>query len=193
MKSRRFKKMINKKGKIIKIAIAIVFVLIGTGLRLLPHLPNFAPILTIALFGGVYLPRKAAFILPLVAMVISDIFIGYYEISLMIFVYGSFLICVLLGFWLKKHIKWQTIWGFSVLSAAIFFLLTNFAVWAFTPWYQKTFSGLIQCYFLALPFFRNTLLGNLFYATVFFGVYELVKVLVKKKITVLEKNSSPVD
>ncbi len=169
-----------KESKTLEAIVCIVFILIGVSLRLIPHPPNFAPIGAIALFGGVYLSRKLALIIPLAAMVISDVFIGYYEVTLMAFVYGSFLLCVVLGFWLKRHKKWQTILGSSVLSALIFFFLTNFAVWAFTPWYAKTFSGIIQCYLMALPFFRNTLLGNLFYATVFFGAFEIANVLVRK-------------
>lgn len=108
-------------------------------------------------------------------MIISDTFIGYYEFGLMISVYGSFLICIFLGFWLKKHKKWYTILGSSVLAATIFFLLTNFAVWFFTPWYTKNIFGLIQCFLLALPFFRNALLGDLFYVSAFFGIYATVR------------------
>ncbi|MFC1630124.1 DUF6580 family putative transport protein [Patescibacteria group bacterium] len=59
--------------------------------------------------------------------------------------------------------------------------MTNFAVWIFTPWYQKTLSGIIQCYVMALPFFRNTLLGNMFYVSIFFGIYELVSLWIKEK------------
>lgn len=156
-----------------KFIIALVFVLIGVSLRLLPHLPNFVPIAAIALFGGLYLPRKIALVLPLAVLAISDMFIGSYQLTLMFFVYGSFLLTVFLGFWLKKHKKWYTIGGSAILSAVLFFALTNFAVWAFSPWYAKTFVGLIQCFTMALPFFRNTLVGNLFYVSVFFGAYEL--------------------
>ena len=169
------------KKKILETSLVLIFVLVGVGLRLLPHPPNFSPISAIALFGGVYLSRKTALFLPIIAMVISDIFIGYYQPPLMIFVYGSFLITVILGFWLKKHKKWKIILGSSVLSAIIFFLLTNFAVWVFTPWYAKTFSGIVQCYLMALPFFRNTLLGNMFYTTVFFGLYQTADALIKKR------------
>jgi len=180
---------LNKKGKFLQIAIAIIFVLIGISLRLLPHPPNFTPIFAIALFGGVYLSRKTALSLPLIIMLVSDIFIGTYEPKLMIFVYASFLLCVGIGLWLKKHKKWQTILGSSIFSALIFFFLTNLAVWAFTPWYAKTFSGIIQCYTMALPFFRNTLLGNIFYVAVFFGAYELVGILIKKNIKLRAINS----
>jgi len=131
------------------------------------------------LFAGVYFSKRTALILPVAAMLISDIFIGYYGISLMAVVYGSFLLYVLLGFWLKKNKKWYTIGGSAILGAVLFFLITNFAVWAFTPWYAKTLSGLIQCYLMALPFFRNTLFGNLFYVSAFFGIYELARALVR--------------
>ena len=178
---------ITKKGKILEFIIVIVFILIGVSLRLLPHPPNFAPIVAIALFGGVYLSRKAAFLLPILIMIISDIFIGYYEPKLMASVYGSFLLCVALGFWLKRHKKWYTVLGSSIFGSLIFFFLTNFAVWAFTPWYAKTISGLIQCYLMALPFFKNTLLGDLFYVAVFFGTCEAVEVWIKKKFIIPKK------
>ena len=171
-----------KKENLLKVGIAVLFVLIGVSLRLLPHPPNFTPVAAIALFGAVYLSRKIAFSLPLIVMFISDIFIGAYEPKLMIFVYGSFVLCVGLGFWLKKYNKLSAALGGSVLSALIFFFLTNFAVWIFTPWYAKTFLGLIQSYLMALPFLKNTLLGNFFYVAVFFGSYELVKVLIRKKV-----------
>ena len=176
-----------KKIQIAEAAIAVLLVLIGVGSRLLPHPPNFTPITAIALFAGFYLSKRTAFVLPIAAMLISDIFIGYYQFSLMAVVYGSFLLCVFLGFWLKKNKKWYTIGGSALLGAVLFFLITNFAVWAFTPWYAKTFAGLIQSYFMALPFFKNTLLGNLFYVSVFFGIYELTGVWIRKKFTMLVK------
>jgi len=179
------KAILTKKGEFLEFIFALIFILIGVSLRLLPHPPNFAPIATIALFGGVYLSKKVALILPIAAMTISDIFIGYYEPKLMVSVYGSFLLCVILGFWLKNHKKWYTVLGSSILGAVLFFLITNFAVWAFTPWYTKDFSGILQCYLMALPFFKNTLLGDLFYVATFFGVYEIVEVWIRKKFRII--------
>jgi hypothetical protein len=191
--------IISKKGKTFELLIALFLILIGISSRFFPHPPNFAPIAAIALFGGVYFSRKIALILPIGAMVISDIFIGFYEPKLMVSVYGSFLLCVAIGFWLKKHKKWHTVLGSAILGAVLFFLITNFAVWAFAFWYPKTLSGLIQCYFMALPFFKNTLLGDLFYVTIFFGVYETVEVLIRKKFGIVktipvfvDKNMNPV-
>ena len=178
------------QGKNIEFLIALIFVLIGISLRLIPHAPNFAPIAAIALFGGVYFSKKIALTLPVLAVLISDVFIGFYDLKLMAAVYGSFILCAVLGFWLKNNKKWHTVAGAAILSSVLFFLITNFAVWAFSPWYAKTFSGIIQSYVMALPFFRNSLLGDLFYTTVFFGAYELVRVWVRKRFEI--KRNIPV-
>ena len=79
------------------------FVLVATLARILPHPANFAPIAAIALFGGTYMGKKQALIIPLLAMFISDVFIGFDSFEMRIAVYGSFLITVLIGFWLKNH------------------------------------------------------------------------------------------
>jgi hypothetical protein len=176
-----------KKIKILEFIIALLFVLIGIGFRVIPHAPNFTPIAAIALFGGVYFSKKIAFVLPLAAMFVSDIFLGFYEPKVMAAVYGSFFLCVVLGIWLKKNKNWSSILGSSFLTAFIFFFVTNFAVFAFTPWYAKTFSGFLQCYLMALPFFRNTLLGDIFYISAFFGAYELARALINKKFIGLNK------
>ncbi|MCX6764132.1 MAG: hypothetical protein NTU58_00255 [Candidatus Nealsonbacteria bacterium] len=173
-----------KKINILEIIFVVILIAIGITLRLLPHLPNFTPIIAIALFGGVYLKRKAAVVIPLLTMAVSDMFIGRYELSLMISVYGTFFICVLLGFWLKNNKKWYTILGCTLLGSVLFFTITNFAVWIFTPWYAKTVFGLIQCYLMALPFFRNALLGDLFYVITFFGAYEIVEAWIRIKFKV---------
>lgn len=178
-----------KNTKILEFIIVLFFIFLGAGFRLIPHAPNFTPIAAMALFGGVYLSKKTAFILPLSAMFVSDFFLGFYEFKIMAAVYGSFLFCVALGLWLKKNKNWKYILGSSFLTASIFFFVTNFAVFAFTPWYAKTFSGFLQCYFMALPFLKNNLMGDIFYTTVFFGAYELSKVLISKKLKVQQKIS----
>jgi hypothetical protein len=180
-------KKLNKTGKKLELIVAVLFIGIGVALRLLPHPPNFAPIAAIALFGGVYFSKKLALALPLVAMVASDIFIGVYDIKLMLFVYGSFILCTLVGFWLKNNKKWHTVLGASVFGSILFFIITNFAVWTFASWYAKDFSGLIQCYIMALPFFKNTLLGDVFYAVIFFGGYEFADIWIRKKFSAKEQ------
>ncbi len=174
---------IFKKETPLKLIFALSFVLIGVFSRLLPHPPNFTPLTAIALFSGTYLTGKTALLIPLVTMISSDLILkSYYDLPVMISVYGSFLAAALLGLWLRKHKNWGTIGAIATLSSLLFFAITNFAVWAFTPWYAKNFPGLIQCYLLALPFLKNTLLGDIFYTGCFFGLYELAVVWLKEKL-----------
>lgn len=150
----------------------IVIILFAIVLRLLPHPPNFTPIAAIALFGGTYFDKKYALMVPLFAMLISDFFLGLHQT--MLFVYGSFLLTGLIGLWLKKHKSLKNILLATISSSILFFLITNFGVWLVWDFYPKNPTGLLQSYFLALPFFRNTLLGDLFYTGLFFGSYELL-------------------
>ena len=164
-----------------KIIIFIILVSSGVILRFLPHPWNFAPIAAIALFSGVYLGKKYAIAAPILAMLVSDIFLGFYEWKLMLAVYVCFALIGLIGVLIRKHKSVQTVIGGSLLASILFFLITNFAVWQFAFWYPKTLSGLIQNYILALPFFRNTLLGDLFYTGFFFGAYEMAKAWIRKR------------
>lgn len=168
--------------------LAIAFVVIGTVLRFAPHFPNFAPIAAMALFGGVYLNKKYALIVPIAAMLVSDFFIGFYDIKLMAGVYISFILVGLIGLFIKKHKNLGTIVGGTLLGSVLFFVITNFAVWVFYNWYPHTLSGLGQCFTMALPFFRGTLMGDLFYVAVLFGVYEIVAAWMKRKSFAIEQN-----
>jgi len=176
--------MISKKGKNLGLLMVGFLIVFGVVARFLPHPPNFAPIAALALFGATYLPKKFALWVPIGAMLISDIFIGFYALSVMFSVYGSFFLISLLGLWLRKHRRWFTVVGSAIFGAFLFFAITNFAVWFFTPLYQRNLSGFFQCYLMALPFFKNTLLGDLFYATCFFGLYEIVFCWIKKKFSI---------
>lgn len=169
-----------------KLIISIILVLIGVACRLLPHAWNFAPIAGIALFAGVYLGRNYAISLPVIAMVIGDLFIGFYELQLMIIVYGCYMVIGLLGTLIKKHKSMETVIAGSIVASVIFFLATNWAVWQFSPWYSKDLVGLVSCYTLALPFFRNTLFGNLFYVSVLFGAYEFIMIWARQKKAVFQ-------
>jgi hypothetical protein len=175
--------MIKFNGKLLisKLAQPLTFVAIGALSRVIPHPANFAPITAMALFGGVYLNKKQALIFPVLAMVLSDFVIGFDSLPMRIAVYGSFMLAVLIGFWIKKHKSTKNIIFASLTSSILFFVITNFAVWAFGTMYLKNSTGLIECYLLAVPFFRNTILGDLTYTTVFFGSYEYLKLLSKKK------------
>jgi len=155
-----------------KIISPIIIITFAAVMRLLPHPANMAPIAAMALFGGVYLNKRYALIMPLLAMGISDIFLGFHDT--IVFVYGSFLLTGLIGLLVRKHKSVQTIALATLISSVLFFLITNFGVWLMGMLYPKTLSGLADAYMMGLPFFRNTLLGDLGYVTLFFGSYELV-------------------
>ncbi len=152
-----------------KILLPVVIICIAAFLRLLPHMPNFAPIAAMALFGGVYLDRRFAIALPLVAMIVSDIFLGFSQSTP--FVYGCFILTACMGMWLKRHTSVGMVIAASLLSSVLFFLVTNFGYWLTNSLYPRTFAGQMAAYYFALPFFRNTLIGDLFYTGLFFGGY----------------------
>lgn len=158
---------------------AILLIVLGSAFRVLPHPANFAPVAALAIFSGTFLPKRLSFIVPITTMLISDYFLGFYEWKIMLSVYISFVLCVLLGFWLKKRIKISNAIITSLSASVLFFLITNFAVWAFTNWYPHDLSGLFQCFTMAIPFFRNTLLGDLFHVMAIFGVYETSLLIIK--------------
>ncbi len=164
--------MIKKHSE--TILLFLFLAVFGFCARLLPHPANIAPIAALALFGALYLPKRVSIVLPLFAMVTSDFFIGFYQWQIMLSVYASFITIGCIGLFIRNKKNFFTI-GASTLSGSIlFFLITNAAVWEFSSMYPKTFQGLIESYTMALPFFRNTLLGDIFYSTLLIGGFELV-------------------
>ena len=171
---------------------AFIFIALAVFVRIIPHvsaldhlpyLPNFTPIAAVALFSGFYLNKKYSLLVALLAMLVSDLIIGFYSPSVMASVYSSFILIGLLGMWLKKHKNTGNLLMVTVFSSALFYLVTNFAVWAFPGsfmMYPKTWQGLMECYIMGLPFLRNTAIGDLFYVGAFFGAYELVKIAARR-------------
>jgi len=159
--------------------LAVLMILAAAFSRLLPHPLNFTPIAAMALAGGVYLDKRFALIIPIAAMLITDWFLGYHQI--LFFVYGSFITIGLIGIWLRSHKRPLPVIGATLLSSVLFFVVTNFGVWIIGPeMYPRTWTGLVECYVAAIPFFRNTLFGDLVYTGVLFGVFELVSYFVKR-------------
>ena len=160
---------------------AFILIVLGIAARFLPHPANFAPIGAIAIFSGIYLPKKWAIILPLAAVFFSDIFIGFYSLPIMLSVYGGFVVMGLIGLAVRQNKKLSTVLGGTVLGSVIFYLVTNGAVWAFGSLYTHNLAGLIQSYVMAIPFFRNSLLGDLFYTGVLVGAYEASLALIYRE------------
>ncbi len=152
--------------------------------RLIPHPLNFAPLGAMSLFGAAYLSdKKFAFILPIVAMFFTDLLINnimyasYYG-SFTLFtpgfgwIYGSIAAIVIIGMILLKEVNIQRVIGSSLLASVAFFLISNFGVWISDPDYPLNAAGLLLCYEMAIPFFKNTIMGDLVYSAVLFGGFE---------------------
>ena len=179
----------NKQNNTLVLSAALLIVT-AAFTRLFPHAPNFTAIGAIAIFGGsVIKDKKVAFLLPLGALLLSDICLqlftstkGFYGTS-QYFVYAAFLIITGLATFMQKrsvaNIALAAVW-----SGVIFFVLSNLGVWASSNFYPKSFAGLTACYAAAIPFYRNELfgnfvlnaiMGNVFYSAILFGVYSIME------------------
>lgn len=154
--------------------IAAALVAVGVLGRLLPHAWNFAPIVAIGLFAGARLGKGYGFAVPVLAMAVSDAFIGFYQWDINVSVYLAMALSGGIGYLARRggplHIA-----GGSLLSSTVFFLVTNAAVWKFAEgMYEPGLGGLFASYAAGIPFFKNALFGDLWYTLAFFGIYELV-------------------
>jgi hypothetical protein len=155
----------------------ITAIVIAAGLRLVPHPPNFSPIDAMALFSGAYLGRRGlAFVAPLAALLLSDVVLGFYHG--MATVYGTVALIVLIGRWVSLRRTPVRIAAAALASSVIFFVITNLGMWLFSGFYPVTYAGLVACYTAAIPFFQNTVAGDLFYVTLLFGGFAVAERLV---------------
>ena len=137
--------------------------------RLIPHPPNFTPIIAVAIISGYFFKNfNLSVLILLAAMLISDLFIGFYEN--IIFVYASLLLITFIFHKISNKINFKNLFIYGFAGSAIFFVVSNFGVWAlgspgvYDIAYEKSLSGLIQCYILAIPFFGNTFLSTLIFS-----------------------------
>ena len=137
----------------------IILILILALSRLIPHPPNFTPVVSVAIMSG-YLFKNIylSFATLLVSMILADAFIGFYEN--MLFVYLSLLLIAYFFYKIAEKINLKNLFFFSILGSVIFYLISNFGFWYFGNLYEKNFNGLMECYFLAIPFFKNTILST---------------------------------
>jgi hypothetical protein len=177
-----------------RIAILVGVVFLAALARLIPHPPNFTPIGAIALFAAANLNKKwAAFLVPLLAMFVSDLALelttrlGIYSgwlaqstgfHSSMWVVYATMALVCALGLLLRRKKTVLSVAGVVLAGSLVFFVVTNFGVWALDSMYPRTAAGLVSCYIAAIPFFHWTLLGDACYATVLFGGFALAEHLI---------------
>ena len=159
------KLLMNLKKEIFPIGLVLILILS----RLIPHPPNFTPIVAVAIMSG-YLFKNIylSFATLLVSMLVADAFIGFYEN--IFFVYLSLLFLVYIFYKLGRKINLKNLFLYSFAGSILFFIITNFGVWLLgspgldnVP-YEKNLQGLIKCYILAIPFIKNTVLSTLIFS-----------------------------
>ena len=157
-----------------QIAVLVGFVLAAALARLLPHAWNFTPVEAVALFGGAYFSQRwAAFLIPLGALLLSDLWLGFY--NLMPVVYACIALSVLIGTVLRGRIGLLSVSVAGLGSVLLFFVVTNFAVWWFADpliSHPACKIGLTECYVAALPFLKSQLIGTAVWSLLLFGGFE---------------------
>jgi hypothetical protein len=157
-----------------RVMLIVTMIAVAAAARLIPHPPNMTPIFAMALFGGATLAdKRLAFLVPLAALFVSDVLIGFH--NQMIAVYGAFVLIVCIGLWLQQRKTALTIAGAAIATSLLFFVVSDFGIWLAGDMYPRTFAGLVACYTAALPFLRNQMVGDLLYTAVLFGGFALLE------------------
>jgi len=151
--------LINLKKEIFPISLILILALS----RLMPHPDNFTPIIALAIMSSYFFRNvNFSYTVMLFSMLLADFFIGFY--SYMLFVYVSLFLIVLIFFKISKKMNYKNLFIFSFFGSVIFFLISNFGVWLVGNLYERNINGLIECYFMAIPFFKNTIISTLIFS-----------------------------
>ncbi|MFP4544967.1 MAG: DUF6580 family putative transport protein [Candidatus Kapaibacterium sp.] len=158
-----------KEFRSTKFLFVLAVILLAASTRFISDIPNFNPFWAVAFFAGAMIPgRFKAIAIPLGALFISDIFLGFH--ADMLAVYLGFALMIFIGRVLMNKPDIYNIGGGAVLGAVLFYLITNFSSWITMGTYPMTWDGLISCYAAAIPFFRNAILSTVLFTYAFFGV-----------------------
>ena len=167
----------------IKCSYMILLILSLAFIRLIPHAPNFTPIIAISIYAGLKFNNKyLALFVPLVSMVISDLFIGLH--SSMLAVYFCIVLNVFMGMYFISKLTFMKYIYLTFLGSCIFFIVTNFSVWMMSGMYPSTLEGLMSCYILAIPFFANTISSSLFFGSIIYLITITIDKKLDKKVSV---------
>ena len=160
---------LNRNNYYVIIGITVLLVIA----RLLPHPPNFTPILGMAVFSGAIIStRFIAYLVPLLAMLLSDLYLGFH--AGMPIIYFSLAVCVLIGTFIESRVSVLNSFLSISFGVLVFFLITNFVVWYGSGMYEFSISGLMTCYFMGLPFVQNTFISSILYGMGAFLIYDLI-------------------
>ena len=178
-----------------KFFLALVLIIVGVASRFIflidgvSAVPNFSAVGAIALLGATYFKGVSKWMIPIALLWISDLVLNnvvyaeYYDSFQFIgstWVYGAFLLTGIVAYFIMRKASWFRLGVAGLTASIIFFVVTNFGVWMTSGMYTLDTSGLVTCFTLAIPFFINTLLGNLFYSFLLFGIYEFTAARNKK-------------
>ena len=142
--------------------------------RLIPHPPNFTPIIAVAIMSGYFFSNfYFSLLVLLISMTFSDLFFGFY--NNMIFVYFALILINYVFFKIKSIINFKNLFFISIIASSIFFIISNFGVWFFGPLYEKNLNGLILCYYMAIPFFTKTLTSTIIFSYTAYSLNYLLK------------------
>ena len=173
----------------VQFGVVAVLIVVAALSRLVMHPPNFTPITGMALFAAAHFSKKYwAFVIPMVALFVSNlilnnvVYAAFYDgfvlfgSASIFWVFLAFAGIITLGVLVLQRLTIPRLVGVTFVGSLLFFVVTNLAVWYFgPPFYPKTWAGLVECFTLAIPFYRNMILGDLFYVTALFGSYELLR------------------
>ena len=165
-----------------QILLGLMIVAVLSLSRLIPHPPNFTPILGMAVFSGAIISKRyIAYLVPLAAMLLSDLYLGFH--ASMPIIYFSIAVCVLIGTIIESRVSILNSFLSISLGVLLFFLITNFMVWYGSGMYELSISGLMTCYLMGLPFLQNTFISSILYGMGAFLIYDILN-----KRTVFTKN-----
>lgn len=141
--------------------------------RLLPHIPNVAPVTAVSLMSGGKFSFATSLLAIFPGLLVSDYLLGVYDWRVMLSVYASYLLIIAIGKYLHPTRNMTNLLTATLLASLIFFIITNLAVWVTSPAYSKDLVGLLECFTMALPFFRNSLIGDLGYGFLLYALHHL--------------------